>query len=72
MSQTYEFNVAMTCDGCKNSVNRVLSKLEDKIEKVDFDVPGKKVWVTSQMSADEVLEVIKKTNLETSYVGLKA
>lgn len=26
--QTYEFNVAMTCDGCKNSVNRVLLKLE--------------------------------------------
>lgn len=44
----------------------------EKIEKVDYDVPGKKVWVTSDLSSDEVLEVIKKTNLESTYVGVKA
>lgn len=63
----------MTCDGCKNAVDRVLKKnLEGKIEKVDYDVPGKKVYITSALAPEEVLETIKKTNLESSYVGVKA
>lgn len=43
----------------------------DKIEKVDIDLPGKKVFVTSALSADELLEIIKKTGKESAYVGLK-
>lgn len=43
----------------------------DKIEKLDIDLPGKKVFVTSALSADELLEIIKKTGKESAYVGLK-
>lgn len=43
----------------------------DKIVKLDIDLPGKKVFVTSALSADELLEVIKKTGKETAYVGVK-
>lgn len=44
----------------------------EKVEKVDIDLDNKKVFVTSALSADELLETIKKTGKETSYVGVKA
>lgn len=44
----------------------------DKITALDIDLPGKRVFVTSSaLSADELLEVIRKTGKPTSYVGLK-
>jgi copper chaperone len=43
----------------------------DQVEKVDINLDGKEVYVTSNLSSDELLEVIKKTGKETSYVGLK-
>lgn len=45
--------------------------LADKIEKLDIDLDGKKVYVTSSMTSDALLEVIKKTGKDTVYVGLK-
>lgn len=43
----------------------------DKVENVKIDLNNKKVYVTSsQLSADQLLESIKKTGKETSYVGV--
>lgn len=44
----------------------------DKIEKVQIDLEAKKVYVTSaELNANELLEKIKKTGKETSFVGVK-
>ncbi|XP_058461732.1 copper transport protein ATOX1 [Malaya genurostris] len=68
---THEFKVEMTCTGCSGAVERVLGKLKDKVEKVDIDLDNKKVFVTSTLSSNELLETIKKTGKETNYVGVK-
>lgn len=41
------------------------------MEKVEIDLDNKKVFVTSSLTADELLETIKKTGKESSYVGVK-
>ncbi|XP_062560093.1 copper transport protein ATOX1 [Armigeres subalbatus] len=69
---THEFNVEMSCTGCSGAVERVLSKLKEKVKRVEVDLINKKVFVTSSLSSDELLETIKKTGKETNYVGLKA
>ncbi|XP_067648257.1 copper transport protein ATOX1 [Eurosta solidaginis] len=67
----HEFKVEMTCSGCANSVERVLNKLGDKVEKVSIDLDSKTVLVTSTLTSDELLETIKKTGKATQYVGVK-
>ncbi|XP_033124399.1 copper transport protein ATOX1-like [Anneissia japonica] len=68
MSNRYEFNVEMTCGGCSGAVERVLNKKEG-IAKFEVDLEKKKVFVETDLSSDEVLEVIKKTGKATTYVG---
>lgn len=68
---THEFKVEMTCTGCSGAVERVLGKLKEKVEKVDIDLDNKKVFVTSTLSSDELLETLKKTGKEVNYVGPK-
>ncbi|XP_076224734.1 antioxidant 1 copper chaperone isoform X1 [Nomia melanderi] len=58
--QTYTFHVEMTCEGCANAVTNVLNKKQG-INNVQIDLPDKKVLVTSTLSSDEILQVIKKT-----------
>ncbi|CAD7005681.1 copper transport protein ATOX1 [Ceratitis capitata] len=68
----HEFKVEMTCSGCANSVERVLNKLgAEKVEKINIDLDSKTVLVTSSLTADELLETIKKTGKATQYVGVK-
>lgn len=43
----------------------------EKVEKVEIDLDNKKVFVTSALPADDLLETIKKTGKETSYIGVK-
>lgn len=43
----------------------------DKIEKLEIDLDGKLVYVTSSLSSEQLLETIKKTGKDTSYVGIK-
>ena len=46
--------------------------LEKGIDGHDIDLPGKKVLVTSKtLQKGEVEEIIKKTGLETTFVGEK-
>jgi copper chaperone len=41
------------------------------VEKVDISLEDQTVLVTSTLSADQLLETIKKTGKTTSYVGIK-
>ncbi|XP_034825192.1 copper transport protein ATOX1 [Maniola hyperantus] len=70
MSTTHIFNVEMTCEGCSGAVDRVLGRLKGQgVDNVSISLPEQKVSVTSTLSADQLLEVIKKTGKKTSYVG---
>jgi len=69
-SQVYEFDVAMTCEGCSGAVERVLGK-KAGIENIKIDLPAKKVYVTSTLSSEEVLGYIKKTGKAASFVGVQ-
>ncbi|XP_022084542.1 copper transport protein ATOX1-like [Acanthaster planci] len=68
-TQKHVFNVEMTCEGCSGAVTRVLNKLGDKVAKFDVDLAQKKVVIESALSSDELLETLKKTGKETTYVG---
>ncbi|KAL5460175.1 hypothetical protein EMCRGX_G033603 [Ephydatia muelleri] len=70
MAQVHEFNVAMSCEGCSNAVNRVLSRQQD-IKNIKFDMEKQKVYVETSMSGEDVLAIIKKTGRECSYVGVQ-
>jgi len=63
----YEFNVAMTCNGCANAVRGVLSKTPG-VTDIQIDVPTKTVVVTATASAAEVEAAIKKTGKATALV----
>ncbi|XP_053599941.1 copper transport protein ATOX1 [Plodia interpunctella] len=67
---THVFNVEMTCEGCSGAVERVLNRLKGQgVENVSISLPEQKVVVTSSLSSDQLLEVIKKTGKKTTYVG---
>ena len=42
-----------------------------EVSKVEIDMEGQKVMVTSTLSGDDLLAKIKKTGRECSYVGIK-
>jgi copper chaperone len=41
------------------------------VEKIDISLEDQTVLVTSTLSADQLLETIKKTGKTTSYIGVK-
>ncbi|XP_078325116.1 uncharacterized protein LOC144622717 [Crassostrea virginica] len=69
MSQTYEFQMAMTCEGCAGAAKRVLGKMGDKVTDVVTSVENQKVTVTSTMTSDELLAELKKTGKEVKFIG---
>ncbi|XP_066252436.1 uncharacterized protein Atox1 isoform X2 [Euwallacea similis] len=69
MVQTHEYKVVMTCEGCSGAVEKVLNKHKDKIENFDINLKDQRVKVKTNLSADEVLDMIKKTGKETQYVA---
>nr|AXN72717.1 antioxidant 1 copper chaperone [Physella acuta] len=69
--KTYEFHMEMTCEGCANAAKRVLGKLGE-VKSVETNVQTKKVTVTSSLNPDQLLESLKKTGKECSYIGEKA
>ena len=42
------------------------------VSKVEIDMDAQRVYVTSSLSGQELLEVLKKTGRECSYIGVKA
>lgn len=69
-SQVYEFGVEMTCEGCSNAIKNVLNKKEG-INDIEIDLKGKKVFVTSALSSDEILQTIKKSGKACQFLGVK-
>ncbi|XP_048237065.1 copper transport protein ATOX1-like [Haliotis cracherodii] len=67
---THVFTMAMTCEGCSGAAERVLKKHSENSD-ITTDLETKKVTVTSTLSADELLEILKKTGKEVSYDGPK-
>lgn len=62
----------MTCEGCSGAVERVLNRLKGQgVEDVKISLPEQKVAVTSTLSADQLLEIIKKTGKKTNYIGVQ-
>lgn len=60
----------MTCEGCSGAVERVLNRWKDKgVENVEISIPDQKVSVKSTLSADQLLEIVKKTGKKVDYVG---
>uniref|UniRef100_A0A8C6IPE1 Copper transport protein ATOX1 n=1 Tax=Melopsittacus undulatus TaxID=13146 RepID=A0A8C6IPE1_MELUD len=68
--QKHEFFVDMTCEGCSNAVTRVLQKLGGV--QFDIDLPNKKVCIDSEHNIDTLLETLKKTGKNASYIGEKS
>ncbi|KAK9236947.1 hypothetical protein V1525DRAFT_405468 [Lipomyces kononenkoae] len=64
-SREYQFNVAMSCSGCSNAVNRVLTKL-DGVNDIKITLEDQKVVVKTKdnVSYDTVLNQIKKSGKE--------
>ncbi|KAJ7397986.1 Copper transport protein ATOX1 [Pitangus sulphuratus] len=65
----HEFFVDMTCEGCSNAVTRVLHRLGGV--QFDIDLPNKKVFIDSEHNVDTLLETLKKTGKNASYLGEK-
>jgi len=59
MSHTYEFFAGMSCDGCKNAITRVLSKLAG-VESLDVDVSAQKLVVKGTASREAIEEKLGK------------
>lgn len=58
-NKSYEFYAGMTCDGCKNAITRILTKV-DGVTKIDADVPNKKLVVEGTASKDTILASLQK------------
>ncbi|SCU95842.1 LAFA_0G02630g1_1 [Lachancea sp. 'fantastica'] len=57
----YHFDVVMTCEGCSNAINRVLTRLEPDVSNIDISLEKQTVDVVSVLPLETVLEKIKKT-----------
>jgi len=57
--QTHEFYCGMTCDGCKNAITRIVTRIPG-VSKLEADVPTKRVLVTGTASKDELHEKLSK------------
>ncbi|XP_007425680.1 copper transport protein ATOX1 [Python bivittatus] len=65
----HEFFVDMTCEGCLTAVTRVLNKLGGV--QFEIDLPNKKVSIDSTHDVDTLLDTLKKTGKNASYLGEK-
>ncbi|CAH0560099.1 unnamed protein product [Brassicogethes aeneus] len=61
-SKVHVFKVTMTCEGCSGQIERVLGKLKGQgVDEIDVSLPNQEVKVKASLSAEEILDVIKKT-----------
>ncbi|XP_011053175.1 PREDICTED: copper transport protein ATOX1 isoform X2 [Acromyrmex echinatior] len=66
-AQVHEFNVEMTCEGCSTAVQNVLKK-KAGIDDIKIDLPEKKVFVTTALNSNEILETLKKTGKTCQFL----
>ncbi|XP_012055052.1 PREDICTED: copper transport protein ATOX1 isoform X1 [Atta cephalotes] len=78
-AQVHEFNVEMTCEGCSTAVQNVLGKKAEKkntfqstqikgIDDIKIDLSEKKVFVTTALNSNEILETLKKTGKTCQFL----
>ncbi|SCU95447.1 LAMI_0F02498g1_1 [Lachancea mirantina] len=60
----YHFDVKMTCEGCSNSIKRVLTRLEPEVSKFEVSLEKQTVDVFTHLPFETVLAKIKKTGKE--------
>ncbi|CAR28977.1 ZYRO0F16324p [Zygosaccharomyces rouxii] len=60
----YHFNVVMSCQGCSNAINRVLTKLEPDVSKIDISLEKQTVDVYSKLPYETIHDKIAKTGKE--------
>lgn len=60
----YHFNVVMSCQGCSNAINRVLTKLEPDVSKIDISLERQTVDVHSKLPYEAIYDKIAKTGKE--------
>ncbi|KAG5341140.1 ATOX1 protein, partial [Acromyrmex charruanus] len=65
--KVHEFNVEMTCEGCSTAVQNVLRK-KAGIDDIKIDLPEKKVFVTTALNSNEILETLKKTGKTCQFL----
>ncbi|KAL6942761.1 Cytosolic copper metallochaperone [Hanseniaspora osmophila] len=63
-SNHYQFNVKMSCSGCSNAINRVLTKLEPEVSKIDISLEKQTVDVITTLPYETIYEKINKTGKE--------
>lgn len=67
---TSQYNVKMTCEGCTNAINRILTKNKDNLLIQDYDISLENQQVTinhdEKVNDDEILAVLKKSGKEVS------
>uniref|UniRef100_A0A0B7BD31 Copper transport protein ATOX1 n=1 Tax=Arion vulgaris TaxID=1028688 RepID=A0A0B7BD31_9EUPU len=68
--QVYEFQMAMTCEGCAAAAKRVLGKLPE-VSNIETSVEKQRVFVTSKLPPQQLLETLQKTGKECTYIGEK-
>lgn len=62
----------MTCEGCSSAVERVLNRHKGQgVDNFSVSLPEQKVVVTSTLSGDQLLDIIKKTGKKTTYAGIQ-
>ncbi|XP_012055053.1 PREDICTED: copper transport protein ATOX1 isoform X2 [Atta cephalotes] len=66
-AQVHEFNVEMTCEGCSTAVQNVLGK-KAGIDDIKIDLSEKKVFVTTALNSNEILETLKKTGKTCQFL----
>lgn len=60
----YQFNVVMSCSGCSNAINKVLSRLEPDVSKIETSLDSQTVDVYTTLPYETILEKIQKTGKE--------
>ncbi|XP_019865864.1 copper transport protein ATOX1 [Aethina tumida] len=69
-AKVHTFKVTMTCEGCSNQIDKVLGKLKGNgVEEVNISLPDQEVKVTTTLTSDEILEIIKKTGKKVEYLN---
>ncbi|KIY70122.1 hypothetical protein CYLTODRAFT_488384 [Cylindrobasidium torrendii FP15055 ss-10] len=65
-SQSYKFDVKMTCSGCSNAVTRVLTKAQNEggVDEFTVNLDTQEVLVKGTLPYDDVLARIQKTGKE--------
>ncbi|XP_076810250.1 copper transport protein ATOX1-like isoform X2 [Clavelina lepadiformis] len=61
----------MTCEGCSGAVTRILTKKLGADANFNVDLAAQKVTITSDLSQDELTEMLKKSGKAVTYIGVQ-